>query len=119
ARSTRSKPRKPKGGKVLRRLFAYLDQRDSALRRDVAARLAVAPRLQPKFTTPPPKSAARSAFGAGAAALGKKAASSAAQSFAAIIANAGAALGRVRTKQTARVRAKKAGPAGVVGATWQ
>jgi photosystem II stability/assembly factor-like uncharacterized protein len=123
-RTTASKAKKPKGGKVLRRLFAYLNQRDSALTQDVAARLAVAPKLQPKFTTPAPKpaakSAARSAFGAGVAAVSKQAgASLAAQSFAGLIANAGAALCRVSTKKTAGVRAKKAGPAGALGTTWQ
>jgi photosystem II stability/assembly factor-like uncharacterized protein len=109
-RTKHKKSKKPIGGKVLQRLFAYLSERDPALSGDVAARLAVPKTVQSRF----------GAMAMRAATKQPRRAPAAAKLFAANIAKAGAALSaRTRKKRTAPRAMKAAAGPGAPSSTWQ
>ena len=109
-RAAKKKTRPPFSGKVLRRLFFYLNEREPALNTELAATLALPKSALPKFAF----AKTRTGRAAKAAAVPKKrgrrrAASPVAKSFATAIAKAATQVARPpRRAQTARAR--KAGP---------
>ena len=61
SRQIRQKAPSPAGGKVLRRLFAYLAERDPSLNNDVVATLVIPKATIPKFVFPKRTSPAKAA----------------------------------------------------------
>lgn len=109
-RTKHKKSKRPIGGKVLQRLFAYLSERDPALSGDVAARLAVPKTVQSKFAAMAMRSATKQ----------PRRAPAAAKSFATTIAKAGAALSaRSRTRGMASRAMTAAASPGAPASTWQ
>jgi hypothetical protein len=103
-RQVRQKLPSPAGGKALRRLFAYLGERDPSLNNEVMATLVIAKATVPKFALPKRMSQAKAARLLAAPAI-KRRAAPAAKSFAATLSKAATALARPPRRRR-RVRAK-------------
>ena len=107
-RQIRQKAPSPAGGKVLRRLFAYLAERDPLLNNDVVATLVIPNATIPKFGFPKRTSPAKAARILAAPAR-KRRAAPAAKSFGAAISRAATSLARA-PRRRARARARMAPP---------
>ena len=106
----------PAGGKVLRRLFAYLAERDPALNNDIVANLVVPKATVPKFVFPKQTSQLKAARMLSARPT-KRRGAAAAKSFGAAVAKAATSLTRA-PRARKRARAMAAGP-GAAAASWQ
>ena len=109
-RQVKQKAPSPAGGKVLRRLFAYLAERDPSLNNDVVATLVIPKATIPKFVFPKRTSPAKAARILAAPAR-KRRAAPAAKSFGAAISKAATSLARA-PRRRARARARMAAPPG-------
>jgi photosystem II stability/assembly factor-like uncharacterized protein len=106
----------PAGGKVLRRLFAYLGERDPGLNNDLVATLVIPKATVPKFVFPKQTSQVKAARTLSARPT-KRRGAAAAQSFGAAISKAATSLTRA---PPARGRAGAAAAApGAAAALWQ
>jgi hypothetical protein len=105
-RQVRQKLPSPAGGKALRRLFAYLGERDPSLNAEIIATLVIPKATVPKFALPKRMSQAKAARLLAAPAR-KRRAAPAAKSFAATLSKAATALARPPRRRR-RVRARVA-----------
>jgi hypothetical protein len=105
-RQVRQKFPSPAGGKALRRLFAYLGERDPSLNAEIIATLVIPKATVPKFALPKRMSQAKAARLLAAPAR-KRRAAPAAKSFAATLSKAATALARPPRRRR-RVRARVA-----------
>lgn len=115
-RQIKQKAPSPAGGKVLRRLFAYLAERDPSLNNDVVATLVIPKATIPKFVFPKRTSPAKAARILAAPAR-KRGAAPAAKSFGAAISKAATSLARA-PRRRARARARMAAPP-AAASMWQ
>jgi len=107
----------PAGGKVLRRLFAYLAERDPALNNDIVATLVVPKATVPKFVFPKQTSPIKAARTLSARPT-KRRGAAAAKSFGAAISKAATSLTRA-PRARKRTRAMAAAPGAAAAASWQ
>jgi hypothetical protein len=119
-RQVKQKAPSPAGGKVLRRLFAYLTERDPALNNDVVETLVIPKATVPKFGFPKRMSPAKAARTLARPAT-KRRAAPAAKSFAAAISKTATLLARTpRRTRRARTAAAAAAPGpAAAGPLWQ
>ena len=103
-RQIRRKAPSPAGGKVLRRLFAYLAERDPALNSDAVATLTIPKATVPQFGFPKGTTESRAARALAAAPPKRRAAAPASKSFSTAICKAAKALSRGSARRTARGR---------------
>ena len=115
-KQVKQKPPSPAGGKVLRRLFAYLAERDPGLNNDLVATLMIPKATVPKFAFPKQTSLVKAARTLSARPT-KRRTAAAAQSFGAAISKAAASLKRAPPAR-GRARAAMAAP-GTAAALWQ
>lgn len=115
-KQVKQKPPSPAGGKVLRRLFAYLAERDPGLNNDLVATLVIPKATVPKFAFPKQTSLVKAARTLSARPT-KRRTAAAAQSFGAAISKAAASLKRAPPAR-GRARAAMAAP-GTAAALWQ
>ena len=114
-RQIKQKPPSPAGGKVLRRLFAYLAERDPGLNNDVVATFVIPKATVPKFVFPKQTSRIKAARALSARPTKRRVA--AAKSFGAAISKAATSLTHApRTR--GRAGAAAAAP-GTVAALWR
>jgi photosystem II stability/assembly factor-like uncharacterized protein len=117
-RQIKQKPPSPAGGKVLRRLFAYLAERDPSLNGELVETLVIPKATIPNFCLPKRASKAKAARTLAAPAR-KRRAAPAAKSLEAAMAKAAISLARAPRRRT-RARAGMAAPAAAAAATtWQ
>lgn len=107
----------PAGGKVLRRLFAYLGERDPGLNNDVVATLVVPKATVPKFVFPKQTSPIKAARTLSARPT-KRRGAAAAKSFGAAISKAAMSLTRAPRGRKRAARAMAA-PGAAAAASWQ
>ena len=115
-KQVKQKPPSPAGGKVLRRLFAYLAERDPGLNNDLVATLVIPKATVPKFAFPKQTSLIKAARTLSARPT-KRRAAAAAQSFGAAISKAATSLTSA-PRARGRARAAMAAP-GTAVALWQ
>lgn len=115
-RQVKQKPPSPAGGKVLRRLFAYLGERDPALNNDLVATLEIPKATVPKFGFPKKTSRIKAARTLSARPTKRRAsAAAAAKSFGTAISKAAVSLTRApRVRGGARAAAAAPAAAAVV-----
>ena len=102
-KQVKQKPPSPAGGKVLRRLFAYLAERDPGLNNDLVATLVIPKATVPKFAFPKQTSLVKAARTLSARPT-KRRTAAAAQSFGAAISKAAASLKRAPRHVGGRAR---------------
>jgi photosystem II stability/assembly factor-like uncharacterized protein len=116
-RQVKQKAPSPAGGKVLRRLFAYLAERDPSLNSDVVRTLVIPKATVPRFGFPKSMSQAKAARTLAVSPRRSRSAPPAAKSFGAAIAKAATSLARA-PRRRARARTGVAAPA-AAAPMWQ
>jgi len=122
-RQVKQKRPSPAGGKALRRLFAYLGERNPALNNEMITTLVIPKATIPKFVFPKRTSEAKAARLLAAPARKRRAVSPAAKSFGAALSKAATVLARttrpIRPRRRAGVRAAARAAAPAAAPMWQ